>query len=81
MTKAARNRPFDLVWNITAYEDGRLDDVETVNLFQYLIDTGLAWSLQGSYGRDDEMLGDFSKCQEKFALFGGTGLAHWISSI
>jgi hypothetical protein len=33
------------------WETEGLDDIDTVLFFQYLIDTGLAWSLQGSYGR------------------------------
>lgn len=41
----------DLVADIIAYESGELDAIETVNLFQRLIDTDLAWTLQGSYGR------------------------------
>jgi hypothetical protein len=36
---------------IIAYENGDLDEDGTVELFQYLVDSGLAWSLQGSYGR------------------------------
>lgn len=39
---------FDL---IIRYEQGDLDHEEVVTLFQELIDTGLAWTLQGSYGR------------------------------
>lgn len=42
---------FDLASAISDYENGALGFEETVNLFQHLIDTGLAWSLQGSYGR------------------------------
>lgn len=41
----------DLAASISAYEEGILDEVETVELFQHLIDTGTAWRLQGSYGR------------------------------
>lgn len=44
-------KKFDTVSAIMAYESGELDDDGIVGLFQHLIDSGLAWSLQGSYGR------------------------------
>ena len=44
-------QPFDTFAFIMAYEDGELDFDEIVAGFQHLIDTGLAWKLQGSYGR------------------------------
>lgn len=39
------------IGNLIAYENGELNDEEIVDLFQSLIDSGLAWTLQGSYGR------------------------------
>jgi hypothetical protein len=37
--------------SILAFEEGELSEREAVELFQRLVDSGLAWSLQGSYGR------------------------------
>jgi hypothetical protein len=42
---------FDTVGQIMAYEQGDLDEESTEILFQHLVDSGLAWQLQGSYGR------------------------------
>jgi hypothetical protein len=36
---------------IIKFEDGELDNLETVELFSDLIKSGQAWALQGSYGR------------------------------
>lgn len=42
----------DLVARIVAYEAGELtDEADIVGFFQELVDTDVAWSLQGSYGR------------------------------
>lgn len=41
---------------IIAYEEGALDFDETVVLFQKLVDSGMAWRLQGHYGRTAQAL-------------------------
>ena len=41
----------NVVQAITEYENGDLTDDEVVELFQHLVDTGVVWTLQGSYGR------------------------------
>jgi hypothetical protein len=41
----------DFTSQIIAFESGELDDKEIIDLFAVLIKTGLAWQLQGSYGR------------------------------
>ncbi len=42
---------FSIVEQISDYEEGRLTQAEVVELFQQLLDTGVVWTLQGSYGR------------------------------
>jgi hypothetical protein len=43
---------FDLVGAIMDFESGAMEtEKEVLDLFQHLVDTGMAWTLQGSYGR------------------------------
>ncbi len=44
-------QPLDLTSDIIAYECSEMDEERATIFFQHLVDTGLAWSLQGSYGR------------------------------
>ena len=53
----------DQVDNIIAYEQGELDDDDTISLFQELINSGLAWQLQGHYGRTAMSLVDAGLCE------------------
>ena len=41
----------DVTTRIIEFEEGTLEEDEVVELFQDLIDSGLAWQLQGFYGR------------------------------
>ena len=47
---------------LIAFENGELEFDEVVELFQHLIDTGLAWTLQGFYGRTAAMLINDGHC-------------------
>lgn len=52
---------------IMAYEAGEIeDDDEIVKGFQQLIDSGLAWQLQGHYGRAAEMLIQQGRCRRHY---------------
>lgn len=43
---------------LLAYEIGELSNEEFVQLFQKLVNSGLAWKLQGAYGRTAQALLD-----------------------
>ena len=42
--------------DIIRYENGEMSEKETIEFFQELVDTGMAWRLQGSYGRTAKAL-------------------------
>lgn len=41
----------DVVDKIVAFESGQMGSEEVLDLFSDLVTTGMAWQLQGSYGR------------------------------
>jgi len=61
----ATKKPYDQVGAIIAYEQGELDDEKSIELFQHLIDAGLAWKLQGHYGRTAAALIEAGHCTQK----------------
>ena len=46
----------DVVGKIMSFEEGELDNEEVFALFQFLLDSGMIYSLQGSYQRMAEDL-------------------------
>lgn len=56
---------FDEVGFIMAYEAGELDDMEIIDGFQHLIDSGLAFRLQGSYCRMAAALIEAGHCSAR----------------
>lgn len=54
--------------SIIAYENGELDSDETLALFQDLVDSGIAWQLQGSYGRTARALIDAGLVTDPLAV-------------
>lgn len=46
----------DLVTDIMNYEGGELSNNEVVDLFAKLVSNGMAWTLQGHYGRTAMLL-------------------------
>ena len=53
------------VTKIIAYEKGEMNEEEIISFFQELIDSGVAWQLQGSYGRTATDLIEQGLCHQK----------------
>ena len=56
-------KEYDVTEAIISYEQNDLDKDEVLELFQYLVSSGLAWRLQGSYGRTAKTLLDAGHIQ------------------
>jgi hypothetical protein len=41
-----------LINEMMLFEDGQLSEIDTIKLFSELVQTGIAWRLQGFYGRN-----------------------------
>ena len=51
-----------MIDKLIAFEQGDLDEDEVIEFFQGLIDSGLVWGLQGTYGRTAVALIDSGLC-------------------
>lgn len=56
--RRSRGKTLDLTSELMAFENGTLSGTRIVTLFSRLITTGLAWKLQGFYGRRAKWLID-----------------------
>lgn len=65
-----------MVDKIIDYEMGLLSDEEALELFAELIRTGLAWKLQGSYGRTAKHLIESGVITEKGEIVNGDNAQH-----
>lgn len=45
------HRRYDYVDAIMRFERGEATDDEVIEMAQFMVDTGMAWTLQGMYGR------------------------------
>ena len=53
-----------MINQVIAYEQGELDEEGIIDMFLELITSGMAWKLQGSYGRTAKALIDAGYCAE-----------------
>lgn len=54
--------PRDLMDKIISFEGGDMDEEELVEFFQEIINSGMVWQLQGSYGRTAQSLINAGHC-------------------
>lgn len=55
----------DLVGEIIEYESGEMSEEDMIVFFQKLIDNGMAWTLQGHYGRTATALIEQGLCERR----------------
>ena len=60
--KRSASKTADVVNDVMRYESGEMDEDEMIAFFQRLIDDGIVWQLQGSYGRTAQSLIDAGLC-------------------
>jgi hypothetical protein len=65
-TQEGKEQPYiPNIAKIVAFENGAMTDKEMAEFFQQLIDSGVVWKLQGTYGRMAEHLIAQGICKKK----------------
>ena len=59
-------KKYDVIKEIRKYDKGELDEAQVIELFQYLIDSEIVWSLQEKYGRVAKSLIEAGHCRKAF---------------
>ena len=75
------NQGFDQFDAMMAFENGELDEDGVVELFSNLIKTGLAWQLQGFYGRTAQSLIEGGYLSPKGDILGGQEVSQSMQTI
>lgn len=73
MTKREPKEPMDLITDLDDWENGLMDFEDETALFQQLVDNGMAWALQGSYGRRAKELIEQGAVVDRRPSFAATG--------
>jgi hypothetical protein len=56
MVTATKTKEFDVVGAVIDFEGGDMSPNRVIEFFSHLLKTGMAWKLQGSYGRAAQSL-------------------------
>jgi hypothetical protein len=67
-TKAKKWTHYSACACVEGFDDQQHTMAETTSAWQYLIDTGACWTLQGWYGRTAQALIDSGMCHKKTEL-------------
>ena len=73
-----KDNNMELMDRIIAYEEGNIDEVGILLLFAELIKSGMAWSLQGHYGRTAKALIDAEYISEDGQTIFYENTVQWI---
>jgi hypothetical protein len=59
-------KKYNVLTEIRKYDQGKLDEARVIELFQYLIDSEIVWSLQESYRSAAKSLIEAGHCRKAY---------------